>query len=83
MKFCTIPGARLSSEQLDLSNVFETEGAKLDLVFTSANRPCSSHCMHCCASLIDKQQSFLTAVLGNTFACGWSAQSLYSASEKF
>ena len=39
---------------------------RLDLVFTSTDRP----------------RSFQTAVLGNVFALGWSAQKPLSASEK-
>ena len=52
----------------------------LDLVFTSTNT-CSPRASHWHASpwaLIDRPQSFTsTANLGNTFAHGWSLQSLF------
>ena len=76
-----ILGAHWSFERLDLSNAIEE--AELSLTFSL---PLVAHAfrtgMHRCASVIDRPQSFSTAVLGNMFALGWSAVSILSASEK-
>ena len=81
-KFCSILGACWSFERLDLSNAIEA----VELSLTLFSLPLTAHAirtgMHCYVSEIDRPLSFPTAVLGNTFALGWSAQSLLSASKK-
>ena len=79
----SILGVHWSLDWLDLWNT--TVEAELSLTLFSL--PLIAHAfftgVHRHAPVIDRPQSFPTAVLGNTFALGWSAQSLLSASEKF
>ena len=75
---CSILGASLLSERLDLSNACEEAELSLTLFSLPPMAHALSTGMLCLVAVLDWPRTFTTAVLENIFAQGWSVQSLFS-----